>query len=94
VSLVPICGVNAIVALVLGIIALNQIKTTNQEGRGLAIAGIVISSVQLALGVGYLILALVIFAHASTTSSSSAPATHAAHWSLQALAHGRGMLGE
>ena len=78
VSLVPVCGVNAIVALVLGIIALNQLKSTHQDGRGLAIAGIVIASVQLVLGVAYLILILVVVSHGATTSSSSL-VLHAAH---------------
>jgi hypothetical protein len=60
--------VNAIAALVLGIVALNQIKRTNQDGRGLAIAGIAISAVQLALGVVWLILVIVL-AHAGRSSS-------------------------
>jgi hypothetical protein len=36
------CVIGSIVALVLGIIALNQIKQTRQQGYGLAVAGIVI----------------------------------------------------
>ncbi|HUD68644.1 MAG TPA: DUF4190 domain-containing protein [Acidimicrobiales bacterium] len=69
VSLCVFCwGVNAIVALVLGIVALNQIKRTSQDGRGLAIAGIAISVVQLALGVVWLILVIVL-AHAGSSSS-------------------------
>jgi len=70
VSLVPVCGANAIVALVLGIVALNQIKHTDQGGRGLAIAGIVISAVQLALGLTWVIL-VVVLANSATSSSSS-----------------------
>ncbi|CAJ1580739.1 DUF4190 domain-containing protein [[Mycobacterium] wendilense] len=38
-----------IVGLVLGIAALNQIKNTHQQGRGMAIAGIVIGAITLAL---------------------------------------------
>jgi hypothetical protein len=51
----------AIVGIVLGIIAINQIKQSGEEGRGLAIAGIIIGAVTLLLvtvvliiiGVGY-----------------------------------------
>jgi hypothetical protein len=34
------------VGLVLSIVALNQIKTSGQGGRGLAVAGIIISALQ------------------------------------------------
>ena len=69
VSLCVFCwGVNAIVAIVLGIVALNQIKRTKQDGRGLAIAGIAVSSAQLALGIVWLIL-VVVLAHAGSSSS-------------------------
>lgn len=47
------CVIGSIVAIVLGVIALNQIKQTRQEGYGLAIAGIVI-------GVGTLVVFLII----------------------------------
>lgn len=47
------CVVGSIVAIVLGVIALNQIKQTRQEGYGMAIAGIVI-------GVGTLVVFLII----------------------------------
>jgi Domain of unknown function (DUF4190) len=40
----------AIAGLICGIIALNQIKTTGQGGRGLAIAGIVISALSITVG--------------------------------------------
>src|SRR4051794_13858906 len=50
------CFVIAIVGLVLGIVALNQIKNSNgmQTGRGLAIAGIVIGAL------GIVVVALLI----------------------------------
>ncbi|ORV25299.1 hypothetical protein AWB99_22755 [Mycolicibacterium confluentis] len=38
-----------IVGIVLGVVALNQIKTTGQPGRGLAIAGIVVGALTLLL---------------------------------------------
>lgn len=37
-----VCGLGAIVAMVLGVIALDQIRRTRQEGFGMAVAGIVI----------------------------------------------------
>lgn len=70
VSLVFFCGVNAILALVFGIVALRQIKNTNQPGRGLAIAGVVISSVQLVLGLFWLVFILAI-SHSGSSSASS-----------------------
>lgn len=47
------CFIGSIVAIVLGVIALNQIKQTRQEGYGLAVAGIVI-------GTGTLLVFLII----------------------------------
>jgi len=47
------CVIGSIVAIVLGVLALNQIKQTRQEGYGLAVAGIVI-------GVGTLLVFLII----------------------------------
>ncbi len=41
----------AIVGVVLGIIALNQIKQSGENGRGLALAGIIVGGVILALTV-------------------------------------------
>ena len=51
-----LCGIGSIAGIVLGIIALNQIKQTGQGGRGLALAGIIVGAVLLALGViGYIV---------------------------------------
>jgi hypothetical protein len=47
------CAVGSIVAIVLGVVALNQIKQTRQEGYGLAVTGIVI-------GVGTLVVFLIV----------------------------------
>ena len=47
------CFIGSILAIVLGAIALNQIKQTRQDGYGLAVAGIVI-------GVGTLVVFLII----------------------------------
>jgi len=44
------------VGLILGIISLNQIKRTGEEGKGLAISGIVIGGVTVALGIFMMIM--------------------------------------
>jgi Domain of unknown function (DUF4190) len=49
-----LCCIGSIVAIVLGTIALDQIKRTRQEGFGLAVAGIV-------LGVAGLVVVLIIW---------------------------------
>ncbi|SCX32137.1 protein of unknown function [Mycolicibacterium fluoranthenivorans] len=42
-----LCGIGSIIGIVLGIVALNQIKQTRQGGQGLAIAGIAVGAVSL-----------------------------------------------
>jgi hypothetical protein len=49
------CGLAGIVGLVLGIVALNQIKRDGTAGRGMAIAGIVVG----ACFVAFFVLAVV-----------------------------------
>jgi hypothetical protein len=44
-------GLLAIVGIVLGVIAMNQIKQSGQGGHGLALAGIIIGAVSILLGV-------------------------------------------
>lgn len=61
------CGLGSIVGVVLGIVALRQIRETGQPGRGLAIAGVAIGALMIVLIVGYFIAA-VMFAAASGTS--------------------------
>ena len=39
-----ICGLGSIIGIVLGVVALNQIKTSGEGGRGLAIAGIAVGA--------------------------------------------------
>jgi Domain of unknown function (DUF4190) len=48
------CQIGAVVGIILGIVALNQIKQTNQDGRGVAIAGIVIGGLGIAVTVIFL----------------------------------------
>ncbi|BCQ08182.1 DUF4190 domain-containing protein [Mycobacterium heckeshornense] len=52
-----LCGIGSIVGIVLGAVALNQIKQTRQEGYGLAVAGIVV-------GVATLLVSLIITIYA------------------------------
>ena len=47
--------IGTILALVFGYVALNQIKTRNENGRGMAIAGIVLGWV----GVGTLVIVII-----------------------------------
>jgi hypothetical protein len=47
-----------IVGTVLGVIALHQIKQRHQQGRGLAIAGIAVGAVTVALTVGLVIVVM------------------------------------
>jgi hypothetical protein len=53
-----LCGVGSIIGIVLGIVALNQIKRDNQGGHGLAIAGIAVGAVSLVLS---MVLAITMF---------------------------------
>jgi uncharacterized membrane protein len=46
----------SLAGLVLGIIALKQIKQTGEQGRGLALAGIIISSISIVISVISLIV--------------------------------------
>ncbi|BDB40288.1 hypothetical protein Mkiyose1665_22310 [Mycobacterium kiyosense] len=46
-----LCGIPTILGLIFGFLGLSQIKTSGQQGRGLAIAGIVISAVTLVAGI-------------------------------------------
>ena len=62
---VSILGFN-VIAIILGAIALSQIKKTGENGRGLAIAGIVIGAISIVLII-ILIIASIALAAANTT---------------------------
>jgi len=53
-----LCGIGSIVGIVLGVLALNQIKQTRQAGYGLAIAGIVVGVATLIISMIWTIYAL------------------------------------
>lgn len=64
VSLVSLafCGLPALIGLILGIVSMRDTKRSGQDGYGLALAGMVISAVQLMLWVLYWLFFVVIFA--------------------------------
>lgn len=43
------CGIGSIVGIILGFVAINQIKQTGQAGRGLALAGIIVGAASLVI---------------------------------------------
>lgn len=61
----------SIVGIILGFIALSQIKRTGEQGRGLALAAVIIGFISLALGVIITIAVIVAFANASIQYSTS-----------------------
>lgn len=53
-------GLGPVLGLVFGIIALSQIKQSGERGRGMAIAGIVISGCEIALFLVFLIIGAIV----------------------------------
>src|SRR4029077_15296626 len=53
-----LCWLGSIVGIVLGIVALNQIKQTREDGHGLAVAGIAIGALSLIVGLILFVVAL------------------------------------
>jgi hypothetical protein len=49
-------GIPAIVAIVLGFVARNQIKQSHQEGKGMALAGIILGFSWIALGIIFIVV--------------------------------------
>ncbi|PJJ65252.1 DUF4190 domain-containing protein [Compostimonas suwonensis] len=58
-----------VVAVILGFIALSQIKRTGERGRGLALAAIIIGFVSIALGILFFIIFGIIAAAAVSTGN-------------------------
>jgi hypothetical protein len=67
-----LCVIGPILGLIFGFLALGQIKRTGQGGRGMAIAGIVIGGLVIALGIGFGILSAIV--KHSPGTDSGAPA--------------------
>ncbi|NQX29573.1 DUF4190 domain-containing protein [Microbacteriaceae bacterium VKM Ac-2854] len=57
-----------VVAIVLGFIGLNQVKTTGERGRGLALAAIIIGIVSIVLGILFFAILLPLILGAAATS--------------------------
>jgi Domain of unknown function (DUF4190) len=53
------CGVGLILGVIFGFVALSQIKRSGQNGRGMAIAGIIIGAVPIVIILGILIVAAI-----------------------------------
>lgn len=53
-----LCGVGSIIGIVLGVVAINQIKKTRQGGHGLAVAGIVVGVASLVVSIVWMTSAL------------------------------------
>jgi hypothetical protein len=70
-------GIGPLLGLVFGFIALNQIKQSGQSGRGMAIAGIVISGAIIAMFIVFLIIGALLPSkdHTDHTDRGSAPIT-------------------
>ncbi|RWZ52689.1 DUF4190 domain-containing protein [Labedella phragmitis] len=60
----------SLAGLILGIIALKQIKQTGEQGRGLALAGIIISSIAIVLGIIWAIVVIAAIGTAGMTYDS------------------------
>jgi uncharacterized membrane protein len=57
------CCLPALVGVVLGVVSLNQIKQTGQEGRGMALAGIIVGIVVMVGYIAYVVLIVVLAAN-------------------------------
>ena len=55
-SVVSLCGIGSIAGIILGVVAINQIKVSGESGRGLAIAGIIVGAITLLFSMLWLIL--------------------------------------
>ena len=53
-----LCGVGSVIGIVLGAVALNQIKRTRQGGYGIAVAGIVVGIASLIISLVWMVYAL------------------------------------
>ncbi|UGT52828.1 DUF4190 domain-containing protein [Nocardia asteroides] len=71
-SLVGLCTcIGSIVGIILGVMALNQIKERGGEGRGMALAGIWIGAITLVLGLLYVVFVIVLGVAGGLDSSTS-----------------------
>jgi hypothetical protein len=59
-----LCSLISIVGIVLGVVALNQIKQTGQQGRGLALGGIIVGVVLIVLTIVVIVIYIAFYASA------------------------------
>ena len=52
------CGIGSILGIILGFVALNQIRKTGQQGEGLAKAGIIVGVITLLIGIAWFFVSL------------------------------------
>lgn len=69
--ILPVVG--QILGIVFGIMGMNQIKETREQGRGLALAGVIISAISLILGLLLIILLIVVIAVSEDKSKQIEP---------------------
>ncbi|WP_445166534.1 DUF4190 domain-containing protein [Mycolicibacterium sp. Dal123E01] len=62
-----LCGLPSIAGIILGIIAMRETKRTGQDGFGLAVAGLVIGSLVVALAVFCVVFIIIVAANTSTS---------------------------
>ena len=60
----------SILGIILGFVALNQIKSTGEQGRGLALAGIIIGFVSVGVVLLWVIIGVALLGVAASTSGS------------------------
>ncbi|MFI5061654.1 MAG: DUF4190 domain-containing protein [Actinomycetales bacterium] len=60
----------SIVGIILGFVALSQIKRTGEQGRGLALAAVIIGFVEIVIGVIFAIIFFIALAAATTQYSN------------------------
>jgi len=61
----------SIVGIILGFVALSQIKRTGEQGRGLALAAVIIGFVEVAIGIVVSIFVLIAFGIAASQGHST-----------------------
>jgi len=61
-----LCGLPSIAGIILGVIAMRETKQTGQDGYGLALAGLIIGSLVVILGIVYVLFIVVVAANSSS----------------------------
>lgn len=69
-GLVILWGIGSIAGVICGHISLGQIKKTGEQGRGMAVAGLIVGYVGIALAIIGVIIVIAIFASLAAASGS------------------------